>query len=117
MRRVDKPWGHELIWAQTDRYVAKVLFIRQGQRLSRQFHRRKDETFFVESGEMSLEIGEGPGTETIEMKPGDTFHCAPGTVHRMIGRTDVRVFEVSTPEIDDVVRLEDAYGREGTDAP
>src|SRR5438552_17941051 len=107
MRRVEKPWGHEIIWAETERYVAKVLFIREGQRLSRQYHRRKDETFFVESGEMSLEIGKADALRTIEMKPGDTFHCAPGTVHRMIGRSDVRVFEVSTPEIDDVVRLED----------
>ena len=117
MRRVEKPWGHEIIWAETERYVAKVLFIRQGQRLSRQYHRRKDETFFVETGEMTLEVGKGADLSTLEMKPGDTFHCTPGTVHRMIGRTDVRVFEVSTPEIDDVVRLEDAYGREGTDAP
>jgi mannose-6-phosphate isomerase-like protein (cupin superfamily) len=117
MRRVEKPWGHELIWAETDRYVAKVLFIRQGQRLSRQYHRRKDETFFVETGEMLLEVGQAPSVETLVMKPGDTFRCTPGTVHRMIGKTDVRVFEVSTPELDDVVRLEDAYGREGTNEP
>ncbi len=117
MRRVDKPWGYEIIWAETERYVAKVLFIRRGQRLSRQFHRKKDETFFVESGEMLLEIGEPASIEARQMTKGDTFHCSPGTVHRMIGQTDVRVFEVSTPELDDVVRLEDAYGREGTDAP
>ena len=117
MRRVEKPWGYEIIWAETERYVAKLLFIKQGQRLSRQYHRKKDETFFVETGEMTLEVGQGADTRPLEMKPGDTFHCPPGTVHRMIGRTDVRVFEVSTPEIDDVVRLEDAYGREGTDAP
>jgi len=114
MRRVEKPWGHEIIWAETDRYVAKVLFIKQGERLSRQYHRKKDETFFVETGEMSLEVGEPPSAKVIEMKAGDTFHCPPGTVHRMHGKTDVRVFEVSTPELDDVVRLEDAYGREGT---
>jgi mannose-6-phosphate isomerase len=117
MRRVEKPWGHEVIWAETDRYVAKMLFIAKGQRLSRQYHRKKDETFFVESGEMTLEIGEGSSIDALELKPGDNFHCPPGTVHRMIGRTDVRVFEVSTPDLDDVVRLEDAYGREGTDAP
>jgi len=117
MRRVEKPWGHELIWAETDRYVAKMLFIKQGQRLSRQYHRKKDETFFVEAGEMSLEVGQGPDARVLEMKPGDSFHCPPGTVHRMVGRTDVRVFEVSTPELDDVVRLEDAYGREGTSEP
>ncbi len=117
MRRVEKPWGYELIWAETDRYVAKVLFIRQGESLSRQYHRKKDETFFVEAGEMTLEIGEPPDARPHTMKPGDTFHCPPGTVHRMIGRTDVRVFEVSTPELDDVVRLEDAYGRKGTNTP
>ncbi|HEX4336723.1 MAG TPA: cupin domain-containing protein [Polyangiaceae bacterium] len=117
MRRVEKPWGYEIIWAETERYVAKVLFIKQGQQLSRQYHRRKDETFFVESGEMTLELGKDADIKPLLMKQGDTYHCTPGTVHRMIGRTDVRVFEVSTPEIDDVVRLEDAYGREGTDAP
>lgn len=117
MRRVEKPWGHELIWAETDRYVAKMLFIKQGQRLSRQYHRKKDETFFVESGEMTLEIGQGADGKVLEMKPGDSFHCPPGTIHRMVGRTDVRVFEVSTPDLDDVVRLEDAYGREGTSKP
>jgi mannose-6-phosphate isomerase-like protein (cupin superfamily) len=117
MRRVEKPWGHELIWAETDRYVAKVLFIRQGQRLSRQYHEHKDETFLVESGEMALELGRPPAVETRVMNPGDVFHCTPGTVHRMVGRTDVRVFEVSTADTDDVVRLEDAYGREGTSKP
>jgi mannose-6-phosphate isomerase-like protein (cupin superfamily) len=117
MRRVDKPWGHEVIWAETERYVAKVLVIRQGQRLSRQYHERKDETFFVETGEMDLEIGDGPNLKTLRLGPGQSFHCPPGTIHRMIGATDVRVFEVSTPDLDDVVRLEDAYGREGTSAP
>jgi mannose-6-phosphate isomerase len=114
MRRVDKPWGYELIWADTERYVAKLLFIREGERLSRQYHVRKDETFFVESGELCLELGRPPDVEPRVMKNGDAFHCPPGTVHRMLARTDVRVFEVSTPDLDDVVRLEDAYGREGT---
>lgn len=117
MRRVEKPWGYELIWAETERYVAKVLFIRKGESLSRQYHQKKDETFFVETGEMSLEIGKPPEARVLEMRPGDTFHCPPGTVHRMIGKTDVRVFEVSTPELDDVVRLEDSYGRMGTSTP
>lgn len=117
MRRVDKPWGHEIIWAETDRYVAKLLFIAAGQRLSRQYHERKDETFFVEAGELTLEIGQGAGLRTLDLRPGESFHCPPGTIHRMIGRSDVRVFEVSTPDLDDVVRLEDAYGREGTQAP
>jgi mannose-6-phosphate isomerase len=117
MRRVDKPWGHELIWAHTDRYVAKVLFIERGHKLSRQYHRVKDETLFIETGELDLELGEGAEVRTLRMKPGDTFHVTPGTIHRMIAVEDVRVFEVSTPELDDVVRLEDDYGRRGTSAP
>ena len=114
MRRVTKPWGHELIWAETPRYVGKILHIVAGQCLSRQYHNRKDETFLVQSGEMDLEIGDGETRRTIRMRPQDAFHCPPGTVHRMVAVTDVDVVEVSTPELDDVVRLEDAYGREGT---
>lgn len=114
MRRVDKPWGHEIIWAETERYVAKVLHINKGHKLSRQYHKVKDETLMVESGEMDLELGDGTEQKTKRMKPGDTFHVTPGTIHRMIAAEDVRVFEVSTPELDDVVRLSDDYGREGT---
>ena len=117
MRRVEKPWGHELIWAETDRYVAKVLFIKQGYKLSRQYHRVKDETLLVESGQMDLEIGQDSDLRTQRMRHGDVFHVTPGTVHRMIAVEDVRVFEVSTPELDDVVRLEDDFGRQGTSAP
>jgi quercetin dioxygenase-like cupin family protein len=117
MRRVDKPWGHELVWAETARYVGKILHIRAGQRLSRQYHRVKDETLLVQSGEMDLELGEGSAIETRRMNAGDAFHVSPGTVHRMIAVTDVDVLEVSTPELDDVVRLEDVYGRKGTSAP
>ena len=117
MRSVEKPWGHEVIWAETDRYVAKVLVIKEGHRLSRQYHKRKDETFFVETGEMTLELGTPPEVESRRMVAGSSFHCPPLTVHRMVAVTDVRVFEVSTPDLDDVVRLEDSYGREGTDAP
>lgn len=117
MRKVDKPWGHELIWAETSRYVGKLLHIKQGQSLSRQFHRQKDETFFVQRGEMNLELGPAEQREVRVMKAGDTFHCPPGTIHRMVAVTDVDVLEVSTPELDDVVRLEDSYGREGTNAP
>jgi mannose-6-phosphate isomerase len=117
MRRVDKPWGHEIVWAETDRYVGKVLHIAKGQRLSRQYHNKKDETFLVQSGHMDLEIGQGSELRVLRMGPGDSFHCAPGTVHRMVAASDVDVIEVSTPELDDVVRLEDAYGREGTNAP
>lgn len=111
MRRVDKPWGHELIWAETSRYVGKVLHIVAGERLSRQYHRVKEETLLVQTGEMDLEVGPAPEARTVRLRPGDTFHITPGLVHRMIAITDVSVIEVSTPELDDVVRLEDEYGR------
>jgi mannose-6-phosphate isomerase len=114
MRRVDKPWGFEVIWAETDRYVGKLLHIRAGHKLSRQYHVRKDETFFVQAGEMDLEIGTPPDVEIRRLKAGEAFHCPPRTVHRMVAAVDVDVMEVSTPDLDDVVRLEDAYGREGT---
>jgi mannose-6-phosphate isomerase len=116
MRRVTKPWGYEIVWAETDRYVGKILHINAGQKLSRQYHVKKDETFLVEAGEMDLEIGKAPDCQVIRMRVHDSFHCPPGTVHRMVAVTDVDVVEVSTPELDDVVRLEDAYGREGTSA-
>jgi mannose-6-phosphate isomerase len=117
MRRVNKPWGHEIVWAETSRYVGKILHITAGHSLSRQYHVKKDETFLVESGEMNLEIGQGPDLRVIPMKARDSFHCPPNTVHRMVAVTDVDVVEVSTPELDDVVRLEDAYGRQGTSEP
>jgi mannose-6-phosphate isomerase len=118
MRRVEKPWGHELVWAETDRYVGKILHIRAGEKLSRQYHTRKDETFLVIRGAMDLEIGRPPAVEVKRLEHGGgAFHCTPNTVHRMVAVTDVDVVEVSTPELDDVVRLEDAYGREGTSKP
>lgn len=117
MRRVEKPWGHELIWAETPRYVGKILHINAGQRLSRQYHVKKEETFLVQNGVMHLEVGAGDDLKTLVLAAGESFHCVPGTIHRMIASTDVDVIEVSTPELDDVVRLEDAYGREGTSAP
>ena len=114
MRRVDKPWGHELIWAHTSRYVGKLLHVKAGERLSRQYHRVKEETLFLQSGEMVLELGPADALERRTLKPGESFHLVPGTIHRMIAVTDVDLFEVSTPELDDVVRLEDSYGREGS---
>lgn len=117
MKRVEKPWGYELIWAHTERYVGKVLHIAAGQRLSRQYHERKEETFLVQSGTMNLEIGPENDRRVLVMNAGDSFHCVPSTIHRMVAVTDVDVCEVSTPDLDDVVRLEDAYGREGTSAP
>ncbi len=115
MKRVEKPWGYELIWAVTDRYVGKVLHINAGQKLSLQYHVKKDETVMVWSGRMMFEhFREGQAPQFQEMKQGDAFHVTPGLRHRMIAVEDTEVFEVSTTELDDVVRLQDAYGREGT---
>ena len=109
--RVDKPWGHEIIWARTGRYAGKVLFIRKGHKLSLQFHNRKEETIYLHSGEMLFTVDEGRGLDVKTLRPGDEYHIPPGTRHRMEAVQDCEVFEVSTPELDDVVRLEDAYGR------
>jgi mannose-6-phosphate isomerase len=115
MKRVEKPWGHEMIWAVTDRYVGKVLHIKAGQKLSLQYHQKKDETVMVWSGRMKFEhFVEGQPPQVREMGPGEAFHVTPGLRHRMIAVEDTDVFEVSTTELDDVVRLEDAYGRQGT---
>jgi mannose-6-phosphate isomerase len=118
-RRVDKPWGYELIWAVTDRYVGKVLFVKAGHSLSLQFHREKDEAWLVQSGRAKLELGEAGDSMLNEeiVGAGAAFHYAPGTVHRVTALEDTTILEVSTPELDDVVRLEDAYGRQGTSAP
>ena len=118
-RRVEKPWGYELIWAHTDLYVGKVLFVRTGHSLSLQFHREKDESWYVESGRAKLELGEaGAGILNEEViTEGACFHYKPGTVHRVTALEDTTILEVSTPHLDDVVRLEDAYGREGTSEP
>ena len=118
VRKVEKPWGYELIWAVTEIYVGKVLFIKAGQALSLQFHRQKDESWFVQSGRATLELGEA-GSDTLtqgEIAAGDAFHYVPGTVHRVTAIEDTTILEVSTPHLDDVVRLADAYGREGTSA-
>ena len=117
MRRVDKPWGYELIFAETDRYVGKILHIHRGEQLSRQYHVKKDETILVSAGELDLEIGPTERVERRRLAQGEAFHITPGTIHRMVAVTDVDIFEVSTPELDDVVRLEDRYGREGTSRP
>jgi mannose-6-phosphate isomerase-like protein (cupin superfamily) len=118
-RRVEKPWGFELIWAHTGVYVGKILFVRAGHSLSLQFHREKDESWYVQSGRAELELGEaGQGILSAEVvTAGAAFHYAPGTVHRVTALEDTTILEVSTPELDDVVRLEDRYGREGTSAP
>ena len=115
--RVEKPWGHELIWARTDRYVGKILHVRKGHRLSLQYHVRKDETIHLLSGRMTLVLDDGSGLAEREMRPGESCHILPGTRHRMIAIEDCDILEASTPELDDVVRLEDSYGRQGTSKP
>jgi len=109
--RVEKPWGYELHWALTDRYVGKVLHVNAGHALSLQYHRRKDETILLWSGRILMEIQEAAGLARREMQPGDRLHITPGTIHRMTAIDDSDIIEVSTPELDDVVRLEDRYGR------
>jgi mannose-6-phosphate isomerase-like protein (cupin superfamily) len=115
---VEKPWGWELIWAETEAYVGKLLFVRAGQSLSLQYHERKEESWLVHQGRAALELGElGGELATTEIRAGDAFHYRPGTVHRVTALEDTLVIEVSTPHLDDVVRLEDRYGREGTSDP
>ncbi|MGZ4400501.1 MAG: cupin [Gaiellaceae bacterium] len=118
VRKVEKPWGHELIWALTDVYCGKVLFVKAGHSLSLQFHREKDESWLVQSGRARLERGEAGETKLKEevIAAGAAFHFRPGTVHRVTAVEDTTILEVSTPQLDDVVRLEDAYGRAGTSA-
>ena len=109
---VEKPWGHELIWARTDRYVGKILHIKAGEALSLQFHHVKDETIMLLTGRMQLVyFAEGEAPSTRELPPRVPVHITPGLRHRMIAIEDTDVLEVSTPELDDVVRLEDRYGR------
>ena len=117
-RKVEKPWGWELVWAEADAYVGKLLFVRAGESLSLQYHEVKDESWLVQSGRASLELGEvGGELEGFEIAEGDAFRFRPGTVHRVTALEDTLVLEVSTPHLDDVVRLEDRYGREGTSSP
>ena len=118
-RRVEKPWGWELIWAEAEQYVGKILFVRAGHSLSLQFHREKDESWYVESGRAKLELGDSgdPVLNEEIITTGATFRFRPGTVHRVTAIEDTTILEVSTPQLDDVVRLEDAYGREGTSTP
>lgn len=112
-RIVKKPWGHELIFAVTDKYVGKVLHIKKGEALSLQFHRKKDETIHIQKGKIEFHVAPGPDLplEHLVLGEGQSFHIKPGTVHRMSALEDTDILEVSTPELDDVVRLEDRYGR------
>ena len=145
VRTVNKPWGHETIWATTDRYVGKILHIKAGHALSVQYHNRKDETAYLLSGELKYWVASGeqraagsepsglrtagtgetpvagrspiPNMADVRLEVGDAFRITPGTIHYMEAVTDCEVLEVSTPELEDVVRLKDRYGREGTSAP
>jgi mannose-6-phosphate isomerase-like protein (cupin superfamily) len=117
---VPKPWGHETIWARSERYVGKILHISAGQELSVQYHNRKDETVYLLSGEIIYRVqkdGNDDVLDDVKLKVGESFRITPGTIHQMVAVTDCDVLEVSTPEVDDIVRLSDKYGREGTTAP
>ena len=109
--KVNKPWGYELHWAKTDRYVGKLIHVNAGQALSLQYHNLKDETIFLWSGKILFEIEENGQLVGREMAPGESVHVTPKTVHRMTAIEDSDIMEVSTPELHDVVRLEDRYGR------
>ena len=117
VRTVPKPWGHESIWAHTDRYVGKILHIKAGHALSVQYHNAKDETVHLLAGELVYRVQMGEVLEDMHLTAGESFRITPHTIHQMEAVTDCDVLEVSTPELDDVVRLSDRYGREGTNAP
>src|SRR3974390_1772497 len=109
---VEKPWGYEVRWAITERYLGKILHVRKGEALSLQYHERKDECLLIVRGAIDAEVGGGDAKlQTVRMTEGDTIHLTPGTRHRFTAVEDADIYEVSTPEIDDVVRLEDRYGR------
>ena len=117
-RFVHKPWGHEEIFAETDRYAGKILVVKSGESLSLQYHKKKEETLRVLNGTIIFETGtDAAALESVELGPGDVFHIPPGMIHQMEAVTDCTLIEVSTAELDDVVRLSDRYGREGTSAP
>ncbi len=117
VERTDKPWGYELLWALSERYAGKVLFVRAGESLSLQFHRAKDESWYVQSGRAEVELGAtgDRALSTEVVTPGDAFRFRPGTVHRVRALEDTTILEVSTPDLEDIVRLEDAYGRSDGD--
>lgn len=116
-KRVPKPWGHELIFAHTSRYVGKILHVKQGESLSLQYHEMKDETLYVVAGELKLTIEHDGDRRELSLRAGQAFHIPPRMIHRMEAVVDTDVAEVSTPELEDVVRLEDRYGRTGTSTP
>jgi mannose-6-phosphate isomerase len=120
VRTVPKPWGHEIIWASTDQYVGKILHIKAGHALSIQYHNAKDETVHLLSGEIIYRVQNGPGQDDLEdvrLRAGESYRITPHTVHQMEAVTDCDVLEASTGHVDDIVRLKDRYGREGTVQP
>ncbi len=119
VRHVPKPWGHETIWAHTDKYVGKILHVKAGEKLSIQYHEKKDETVYLLSGEMKYWVQLPGDTELRDQRlvAGESFRITPHTIHAIEAVTDIDVLEASTPELDDVVRITDRYGREGTSAP
>lgn len=117
VRVVPKPWGHEVIWAHTESYVGKLLHIKAGHALSMQYHNQKDETLHLLRGAMIYRVDTGDGLHDVSLQAGESFRNTPGTIHQMEAVTDCDVLEASTPHLDDVVRLTDRYGREGTTAP
>ncbi|MDQ5871940.1 MAG: cupin domain-containing protein [Acidobacteriota bacterium] len=117
MRTVPKPWGHELIFAENDLYAGKILHLEPGQSLSLQYHERKDETIYVLNGEVSLTVDVDGEVKEFRLTAGSAYRIRPGVRHRMRAESACDLIEVSSPELDDIVRLEDAYGRAGTTAP
>ncbi len=115
--RVEKPWGYEIIWAHTDRYVGKILHINAGHALSVQYHEVKDETVYLLSGKLVYRVWEHDRPLDVGLEPGQAYRITPHTIHQMEAVTDCDVLEASTPHLDDVVRLQDRYGREGTSSP
>ena len=117
VRKVPKPWGYELIYAKTGKYVGKILHINRGESLSLQYHEMKEETLFVVRGELKLTVEVDGDRRELPLRSGEAFHIPPRMIHRMEAIEDTDIAEVSTPELDDVVRLEDRYGRAGTSVP
>ena len=112
-KKIIKPWGHEIIWSHCDKFVGKILCINKGHKLSRQYHIEKEETIFVLTGTLLLEVGMGETLKQIDLRKGQSFHVTPNTIHRFCAAYgDVELAEVSTPELNDVVRLEDDYNRD-----
>ena len=115
--RVEKPWGYELIFAKTAHYVGKILHVRKGESLSLQYHKEKEETLYCASGRVRLFVQQEDHSRSLDFCSGDAFHVPPGLIHKIEALEDTDIFEVSTIQLDDVVRLDDRYGREGTNAP